>query len=116
MQRPGNYAFSHCLPPPASHPPQDGANVPDVGCCEGPQPSSLSACWAGPPFSAAWTSGPPVLSPALLMPIVTGGVISKCLYIMISTRNVGGAWGRQYSPEKTGSDSIASYYADGQGL
>ena len=34
--------------------------------------------------------------------------------IMISTHNVGGAPGRQYSTEKTSSDSIASYYADGQ--
>ena len=35
--------------------------------------------------------------------------------ITISTHNVRGvAWGRQYSTEKTRSDSIASYYTDGQ--
>ena len=34
--------------------------------------------------------------------------------ITISTHNVGGSWGRQYSIEKTSSDSIASYCADGE--
>ena len=35
--------------------------------------------------------------------------------IMISTHNVGGgAQGKQYSTEKMSSDSVASYYADGQ--
>ena len=34
--------------------------------------------------------------------------------ILISTHNVGEARGRQYNTEKTSSDSIASYYADGQ--
>ena len=34
--------------------------------------------------------------------------------IMISTHNVGGARGRQYSTEKTSSNSTSSYYADGQ--
>ena len=34
--------------------------------------------------------------------------------IMISTHNVGGAQGRLYNTEKTSSDSIASYYTDGQ--
>ena len=34
--------------------------------------------------------------------------------IMISTHNIGGAQGRKYSTEKTSSDFIASYYADGQ--
>ena len=34
--------------------------------------------------------------------------------IMISTHNVGGPRGRQYSTEKTSGDSSASYYTDGQ--
>ena len=34
--------------------------------------------------------------------------------IMIRTHNIGGTQRRQYSTEKTSSDSIASYYADGQ--
>ena len=36
--------------------------------------------------------------------------------IMISTHYVGGSWEKQYSTQKTSSDSIASYYADGQRL
>ena len=43
------------------------------------------------------------------------GRIREIRGIMISTHNVGSvAQGRQYSTEKTGSDSIASYYTDGQ--
>ena len=43
-----------------------------------------------------------------------GGIRGKRV-ITISTYNVAGAtWGRQYNPEKTSSDSIASYYSDGQ--
>ena len=34
--------------------------------------------------------------------------------IKISTHNIGGVQGRKYSTEKTSSDSMASYYADGQ--
>ena len=34
--------------------------------------------------------------------------------IMISTHGVGGSWGKQCSTEKTSSDSVASYYTDGQ--
>ena len=34
--------------------------------------------------------------------------------VMIGTRGVGGSWGRQCSTEKASSDSVASYYTDGQ--
>ena len=34
--------------------------------------------------------------------------------IMISTHGVGGSWGRQCSAEKAHSESVASYYTDGQ--
>ena len=33
---------------------------------------------------------------------------------MIGTHGVGGSWGRQCSTEKANSDSVASYYTDGQ--
>ena len=43
-----------------------------------------------------------------------GGIREKS-GITISIHNVGGeAQGRQYNTEKTSSDSVASYYADGQ--